>query len=161
MKSLRSKRPEDLLDNTAFLVTDIARLYRAHFDGEMKQLGLDRSDWWLITYLVYFNGCSQKVLTEMTDITKGGMGKLIDRMASRGFVRRESSKEDRRRNCIFLTPAGWALAAKVDARAVKATSRSVAPLTAAENRTLNALLTRMRLHGFGDERSVPKSRTRI
>lgn len=151
----KTKRREDLLDNTAFLITDIARLYRTHFDGRMKALGLDRSEWWLVAYLVYFNGATQQALTELTDLSKGGMGKLIDRMEARGLVRRESSRDDRRINRILLTEAGWTVGAEVDAQAVKATKNAVAPLTDDECRTLNALLARMRAANLDDDDPGP------
>jgi MarR family transcriptional regulator for hemolysin len=143
----RAKRPQDLLDNPAFLITDVARLYRTTFDARMKGLGLERSEWWLLSFLVYFEGCTQQELAEVMDLTKGGMGKLIDRLEREGFVLRTAHSGDRRAKRIVLTDRSRPLAAAVDAHSEQVVAESLSPLSADEVSTLMRLLAKLR-QGF-------------
>lgn len=143
-----SKRPEELLDNPAFLATDVARLYRTTFDARMKGLGLGRAEWWLLSFLCYFEGSTQQTLAEVMDITKGGMGKLIDRLERDDLVQRSADGIDRRSKRVFLTELSRPLAAQVDAHSEQVVADSLASLSAAEIATLKRLLLKLRA-GFG------------
>jgi len=138
------KRPEDLLANPAFLITDVARLYRTAFDVRMKPLNLGRSEWWLMTFLAYFEGSTQQELAAVMDLTPGGMGKLIDRLEADGLVTRRSHDDDRRTRRVFLTESSKPVVDEVDKQARRLVARSIAPLSTQEVATLVALLTRMR-----------------
>lgn len=48
--------------------------------------------------------CSQ--ISESTLITKGGITKILDRLAARGLIRRVTSREDRRSRSVQLTAKG-------------------------------------------------------
>ena len=41
--------------NIGFLINDAARQIRTNYDRRMRELGLTRSQWWVLTHL-YFNG---------------------------------------------------------------------------------------------------------
>jgi len=89
--------------NFGFLIHDIARLMRTEFDQTMKPLGLTRSQWWVLAYLLRKDGPTQKELGDILDISKVTLSGLINRLEARGWVERRPDSEDRRAKRIFLT----------------------------------------------------------
>lgn len=143
MSKFMPKDPESLKDHVPWRITNVARLYRTCFDTTMRQLGLNRSQWWLIDHLCYFNGATQNELTLVMDIGKGGMGKLIDRLERDGLVRREIDPDDRRSRKVFLTDSGMQLAKTIDAESEQLVARSLSELSKSEVETLTGLLARI------------------
>jgi len=94
---------EDLSRNFGFLLNDVARLMRLVYDRRVKDLGLTRAQWWVLTHLFRSNGVSQTELAEMLEVEKPTLGRLIDRLEAKGWVRRESDERDRRVWRVFLT----------------------------------------------------------
>jgi DNA-binding MarR family transcriptional regulator len=82
-------------------------------------------------------------LAEYLGLEKSTMSGLVDRAEKRGLVQRAPSAEDRRAIEVFLTPAGAALAQRVGASVAEALAPLTAPLGAADQRRLEALLARM------------------
>lgn len=143
-KSLKIKHGEQLRSNPAFQITEVARLYRTTFDTKMKALGLDRSHWWLISFLCYFEGSTQQELAEVMDIGKAGLGKLVDRVEKEGLVKRTPDQTDRRLNRVRLTTTAKPLAAKI-MRDLDETMRiSLSALTPAELATFNNALKKIK-----------------
>jgi MarR family transcriptional regulator for hemolysin len=143
-KSFKVKHGEQLRSNPAFQITEVARLYRTTFDKKMKALGLDRSHWWLISFLCYFEGSTQQELAEVMDIGKAGLGKLVDRVEKEGLVKRTPDQTDRRLNRVRLTATAKPLAAKI-MRDLDETMRiSLSTVTPAELRTFNNVLKKIK-----------------
>jgi MarR family transcriptional regulator for hemolysin len=94
---------EDLSRNFAFILHDVARLLRTTFDRRVKSLGFTRSQWWVLNHLFRSNGITQSDLADMLDIEKATLGRLLDRLEAKGWVRREGDANDRRAKRVFLT----------------------------------------------------------
>ena len=94
---------EDLSRNFGFILNDVARLMRTTFDRRVKALGLTRSQWWVLNHLFRNDGVTQSELAEMLDVKKATLGRLLDRMEQKGWVRREGHSGDRRAKRVFLT----------------------------------------------------------
>jgi len=94
---------EDLLRNFGFILHDVARLMRATYDRRMKALGLTRSQWWVLTHLYRNDGVTQTELADILEIEKPTLGRLLDRLESNGWIRREEHTDDRRAKRVFLT----------------------------------------------------------
>jgi DNA-binding MarR family transcriptional regulator len=149
MKQAREAReprdPSDLLDNTAFLVMDIGRLFRVTFDARMASFGLSRSEWWLIAHLWFFEGLTQQELADLLDMTKGGLAKLIDRLETKGIVeRRGQTQAGRATKRVFLTSSGKQLGFKVGNGALQLVKESEAPLDHTQVAQLHKLLRLVR-----------------
>jgi len=135
-----------LLDNTAFLVMEIGRLFRLNFDQRMRRLGLTRSEWWLLAHLWYFEGMTQQELADLLDMTKGGLAKLIARLETKGIIeRRGATRGGRATKKIHFTAAGRALGNKVDKGARQLTHEAGAPLRKEQLANLHELLRSVRL----------------
>jgi len=94
---------EDLSRNFGFLLNDVARLLRTAYDRRIKTLGLTRAQWWVLTHLFRGNGVSQTELAETLEIEKPTLGRLLDRLEKKGWVRREHDARDRRVWRVHLT----------------------------------------------------------
>ena len=96
---------EDLSRNFGFLLNDVARLLRTTYDRRVKALGLTRSQWWVLTHLFRADGVTQSELAETLEIEKPTLGRLLDRLEKKGWVRREHDARDRRAWRVYLTAA--------------------------------------------------------
>jgi len=96
---------EDLSRNFGFLLNDVARLLRVTYDRRVKALGLTRSQWWVLTHLFRADGVTQSELAEALEIEKPTLGRLLDRLEAKGWVRREHDARDRRAWRVHLTKA--------------------------------------------------------
>ena len=94
---------EDLSRNFGFLLNDVARLMRTAYDRRIRKLGLTRAQWWVLTHLYRSNGVSQTELAETLEIEKPTLGRLLDRLEAKGWVKREHDATDRRVWRVHLT----------------------------------------------------------
>lgn len=94
---------EDLSRNFGFILNDVARLMRTTFDRRVKALGLTRSQWWVLNHLFRNDGVTQSELAEILEVEKATLGRLLDRMEQKGWIRREGHADDRRAKRVFLT----------------------------------------------------------
>lgn len=94
---------EDLSRNFGFILNDVARLMRTTFDRRVRSLGLTRSQWWVLNHLFRNDGATQSELAVILELEKPSLGRLLDRLESKGWVRRESDAGDRRVRRVFLT----------------------------------------------------------
>jgi len=96
---------ENLERNFGFILHDVARLLRTTYDRRVRDLDLTRSQWWVLTHLFRKDGITQSELAETLELEKPSLGRLLDRLEGKGWVRREACPSDRRAKRIFLTEA--------------------------------------------------------
>lgn len=86
-----------------FLIADINRLMRKEFDRRVRVLGLTRSQWLFISYLVRTPGCTQSDLAEAMQLEKITVSRLAARLLRGGWIRRSDDAEDARAYRIYPT----------------------------------------------------------
>jgi DNA-binding MarR family transcriptional regulator len=96
---------ENLERNFGFILHDVARLLRTTYDRRVRELGLTRSQWWVLTHLFRKDGITQSELAEILELEKPSLGRLLDRLESKGWIRRAEDLRDRRAKRVFLTAA--------------------------------------------------------
>src|SRR5688572_33008771 len=96
---------EDLSRNFGYLVNDVARLMRTVYDRRVRALGLTRSQWWVLNFLFRHPGATQTELAAILEIERPTLGRLLDRLEKKGWVRREHDAHDRRAWRVHLTEA--------------------------------------------------------
>jgi DNA-binding MarR family transcriptional regulator len=94
---------EDLSRNFGFILNDVARLMRTTFDRRVRSLGFTRSQWWVLNHLFRNDGVTQSELAVILEVEKATLGRLLDRMEAKGWVRREEHASDRRAKRVYLT----------------------------------------------------------
>lgn len=96
---------EDLSRNFGFVLNDVARTLRTAYDRRVRGLGLTRSQWWVLNHLFRNPGLTQSELAEILEIEKPTLGRLLDRLEAKGWVRREHDAHDRRAWRVHLGEA--------------------------------------------------------
>src|SRR6266478_1691963 len=86
-----------------YLIHDVSRLRRMMFDRALAPLGITRSQWWVLAFISRKDGLPQTQLANELDVGKVGVGALIDRLESSGFVLRQADPVDRRVKRVFVT----------------------------------------------------------
>lgn len=89
--------------NFGFLVHDVARLLRVAYDRRTRELGLTRSQWWVLNNLYFNEGITQSELADVLDVEKPTLGRLLDRLEDKGWLERRADPSDRRAKRVYLT----------------------------------------------------------
>jgi len=97
-------RRENLERNFGFILNDVARLLRKVYDRRVRALGLTRSQWWVVTHLYRSEGATQSELADILEVERATLGRLLDRLEDKGWIRRQADARDRRAKRVYLTP---------------------------------------------------------
>ncbi len=143
-----------------FALGDLVRLIRRDFLRGAKAHRLTPELWRLLYCLDRDQGCSQRQLAGMLDLTPVTLGRMIDRLEQRGLVRRVPDPADRRAMRLFLTPAASAPIARMHALVDASRRRALGGLSRAEQETFWRLLRRVRDNLSAGRASAPGKRPR-
>ena len=88
-------------------------------------------------------GEDQVTLARKVAFDAATFGSVIGRLEARGWVRRESDEQDRRRKLLWITPAGADAARRMKRAVAKVQRRILAPLSTDEASVLLGLLDRL------------------
>jgi len=127
-----------------YVLSDVARLIRTVFDRRVRDLGLTRAQWLVLTRLYRRPGASQTELADMLEIDRASAGRMIDRMQKNGWVERRADSEDRRINRLYLTADARRAHAEMWAIAETTVDDALAPLSAAEREQFTRLAARVK-----------------
>jgi DNA-binding MarR family transcriptional regulator len=142
MQQTDAPEPRESADrNIGFLINDAARLMRTIYDRRMRELGLTRSQWWVLTHLYFNEGISQTELSAILEIERASLGRLLDRLEEKGWLERRPDPADRRLKRVYLTGAVQPLMRTMRARAGTVRSAALAGLPAAQVDALIDTLT--------------------
>lgn len=89
--------------NFGLILHDVAHLLRTTFDRRVRDMDLTRAQWWLLTHLYRQEGLTQTELADLMEIEKPSLGRLLDRLEAKSWIRREPDSVDRRIKRIYLT----------------------------------------------------------
>ncbi len=140
-----------------YLISDAARLMRTVFDRRMRELGLTRAQWLVLTRLSRRPGASQSELAEMLEVEKAAAGRLVDRLQEKGWVERRADASDRRINRIHLTEQAERLHAKIWPIAKATVESALADLDVTERETLTRLMQRVKTSLQGIVEATPQN----
>lgn len=132
---------ESLDRNFGLILHDVARLLRTNFDRRVKAIGLTRSQWWVLTHLYREDGLTQTTLAELMEIEKPSLGRLLDRLEAKKWIRRDCDPSDRRAKRIYLTIDVEPMIREMRQHAAATRGQALAGLSDAEHEQLvDALL---------------------
>jgi len=86
-----------------FLLSDVTRLFRKHFDRRALAFDLTRAQWRALKWLNAGEGMTQSALAEQLEMEPMAVGRVIDRLQTAQFVERRADPHDRRSWRLFLT----------------------------------------------------------
>lgn len=144
-----SANVKELKDPVTFLpaMRELARTYQAfanYSDSHIRELGLTSPQFDVIATLGNTEGMSMKDIADATLVTKGTLTGIVDRLAKKGFVRREVPPENRRSFTIVLTPEGETLFQETFPSHIAYLRPRFEQLTPAELKQLQKLLKKLR-----------------
>ncbi|MCE5234215.1 MAG: MarR family transcriptional regulator [Mizugakiibacter sp.] len=97
-----------------YLINDVTRLFRKHFDRRATRFGLTRAQWRAVKRLHVCEGITQAELAEILEMEPIAIGRVIDRLQAGGFVERRADPADRRLWRLHLTARARAVAADME-----------------------------------------------
>ena len=127
-----------------YVLSDVARLIRTVFDRRVRDIGLTRAPWLVLTRLYRRPGASQTELADMLEIDRASAGRMIDRMQKNGWVERRADSDDRRINRLYLTADARRAHKDMWAVAEATVDDALAPLSAAEREQFTRLAARVK-----------------
>ncbi len=141
-----------------FLISDVARLVRKHFDRRAACHGLTRVQWRALRRLFRSEGITQAALAEQLEIEPIAVGRVLDRLQAAGFVERRADPADRRVWRLYLTARAREVAADMERIGYEARQDIARGMPASELATMTALLERIkeRLQASSGSRSACK-----
>lgn len=138
----------DFSNRVGFLVNEVGRLYGRQFDQlSREELGLSRAQCRLLGQVASNDGAkpwTQAELAQQLDLTPMGVATLCDRMEAAGLITRKPSATDRRANAIELQPRAQEALVKAISVSDEVQESALAGFSAAERKTLLAMLQRVR-----------------
>ena len=127
-----------------YVLSDVARLMRTVFDRRVRDIGLTRAQWLVLTRLYRRPGASQTELAVMLEIDRASAGRMLDRMEKNGWVERRADSDDRRINRLYLTADARRAHKDMWAVAEATVDDALAPLSAAEREQFTRLAARVK-----------------
>ncbi|MBB2948408.1 DNA-binding MarR family transcriptional regulator [Actinoplanes lutulentus] len=100
----------------------------------------------ILTALDEFGVASQADLGRRCNMDRSDVVAAINEMAAQGYVERTPDPADRRRNLVSLTETGQQQQQRLEQSLQRAQDELLAPLTAAERKTLTHLLHEVLTH---------------
>jgi len=139
----REALPPSMRDRIPFLLYRAAEQSHSLANDMLARTGLTARQVGILTLVIEREPMTQKALGDLLRIDRTTMVSLIDDLEGKGFVVRQRHPRDRRAFLVWPTESGRA--AKVEAIGILDEQQRyfLAPLTAAEQQHLGALLKRL------------------
>ena len=96
------------------LLNDLARLIRTEADKRARLHGMTRAQWVILGRVERAPGMSQRELAEILEVEPITVGRLVDRLETRGLIERRFDPEDRRIRRLHLLPEAAPVLAALD-----------------------------------------------
>lgn len=148
-------------DYIGVVISDVARLIRTAFDRRVRELGITRAQWLLLTRLHRNPGVSQSELADLMEVERASAGRMIDRMEANGWVERRAQNGDRRVKRVYLTAEAEQVHRRIWHVAEETVEGALSDLSATEAAQLMRLLSRVKttLVEDGDRPTARKGAT--
>lgn len=140
-----ASQPEAPTRNKLFgyVIHDLAKQLRRHFDTTAQQFGLTLAQWRLIAQISANEGLSQVALAALVDTDPMTVSGLIERLEGKGLVERITDPDDSRAKIVLLTDKARGLVAEMKQIAEKVSAELFDGITEAERVTALKVLQQM------------------
>jgi DNA-binding MarR family transcriptional regulator len=142
LSALTVPAPPALAGRLGFLITRAHHRFHERADQVLEPVGIEIRHFGALKALA--GGVpSQRELADRLGVSTPVVVEMVDALEARGLVERRRDPADRRNNALIVTAAGRATVASATAELEAATAELTAPIGAAGERELNALLRRL------------------
>jgi len=119
------------------------------FSRKVAAAGVSVAEWVVLRELYGSEAQTPSVLAAKTGMTRGGISKIVDKLAAKSLAMRTQSDEDLRYQALALTAKGRALVPKLAALADSNDEEFFGYLTAVERKKLESTMREIvRRHGL-------------
>ena len=115
---------------------NIAKLYGDRY-------GIAIPEWRVITILALYPGSSASEVSERTAMDKVAVSRAVARLLERGFIKRETHGDDRRRSVLALSAAGFEVYESMAPLVIESERKLMSVLSEEEEQLLERLITRL------------------
>ncbi|GAA6142097.1 MarR family transcriptional regulator [Hydrogenophaga sp. 5NK40-0174] len=133
----------DINDIPGHLIRRLHQISVGIFLAEAAETGLTPVQFGVLQVVCNQPGIDQRTLARAIALDASTTGGVVDRMASRGWLKRATSREDRRARVLTLTAEGEVLLASVVPAMQKAQHQILAPLTPRQQKDFVHLLNKL------------------
>ena len=137
----KSDRPYVLDDQIGFVLRRVTQRHLAIFSDAIPEV--TTTQFAALAKLAELGPLSQNHLGRVTAMDAATIKGVVDRLRRQGLIETTDDPDDRRRLTVALSAAGQRLIDRVRPVAHDITARTLAPLSAAEQDALQALLLRL------------------
>lgn len=127
-----------------FLITDVTRLMRKHFDRRAVRFQMTRAQWRALKRLHHSEGLTQNELAEFLEMEPIALGRVIDRLQKAGFVERRADPADRRCWRLHLLPKAHAVVDDMEQISEELFRQAQRGISATDMKTMISVLGRMK-----------------
>jgi MarR family transcriptional regulator, temperature-dependent positive regulator of motility len=151
LKAVDAVEPSEIYGMPGHLVRRMHQAAQAIFDAQVNEAGIDLTSvqFAALATIGATPGIDQATLAHAIAFDRPTTGGVIDRLETKGFVRREITKVDRRMRHLYLEPAGKAILDGATPIVRRVQDLMLEGLTEAERATLLQLLAKA-LRAVGD-----------
>jgi DNA-binding MarR family transcriptional regulator len=128
----------------AFVINDVARLYRRRFDERTRSFGITGPQMRALVQIMRFPGINQGALAERLDVEPITTCRMVDRLEQADLVQRRRDPQDRRAWQLFLTRTAEPIAQQLQAIGQGVLNDSLEGIEPAAHDTVMAALERIR-----------------
>lgn len=125
------------------LLHETARVWRHKLDRRLQPLGLSQAKWRTIAHLARGH-LTQRDLAERLSIEEPTLARLLTRLESEGWIKRENDRHDRRCKTVHLQPKSSALLQKIEETARDLRHELLETIPARDLQTCLQVLTNIR-----------------
>lgn len=97
----------DEQESLGVLLHDSARLMRYRFDARARDVGVTRQQWRALYHLARNEGMTQAELSDLLEVERITLCRMIDRLSDAGLVERRADPQDRRVWRLHLLPPAY------------------------------------------------------
>ena len=126
-----------------YLLVDAVRLLRRDFRARSTGMRLTPALAKLLFYVHREPGSRQTELAARLEVSPVTLGRMVDRLAERRYVRRAPDPADRRALRVYIDRAGEPLVGRMDRQSAATTARALRGFSSAEQAALIRQLTRI------------------
>ena len=130
-------------DSVGYMVTRLRASLFASVDREVASWGISSAQGAILIYIAHGSASRAADLAREHNYDTGSLTRMLDRLVTKGLLKRVPHANDRRAATLELTAAGRRLAARLPAAAVKVLNHHLRGFTRAELDQLKGLLGRM------------------
>jgi DNA-binding MarR family transcriptional regulator len=134
------------MDNNhiAFVISDVARLYRRRFDERTRSFGITGPQMRALVAIMRFPGINQGALADRLDVEPITTCRMVDRLEQANLVERRRDPQDRRAWQLFLTESAEPIAEQLQAIGQTVLNDSLQGIDPAARDAALAMLARIR-----------------